>query len=150
MGSFVVQLTPAEAKKLGVKPTKVKLDKASWPDKVPVLKAKDICKGAYDKGAKRDIVGWRNEVFLGSLDKVSNNKDKILLKITTEIRKAITEACEQLDGRLFDESMQISEFNDADDITPAQVAEVWNKAMTALGYDAEGNRIKKTKEKKTK
>lgn len=145
MGSFVVTLNAAEMKRLGMKPKKVKADKAKMPKTVPILKAKDICKGAFTKGAKHDLTGWRNTVVYGKDQALSSPADKVVMKFTLAIRKTIKDAKPS-----FSDANQISEYNDAPDTKPAEIAAVWNKAMLALGYDATGTLVAKAKSKKEK
>lgn len=146
MGSFVVTLTDEEAKRLGMKPKPApKPDKGAMPAKVPILKAKDICKGAYTKGAKHDLTGWRNMVVYGKDQALSAPTDKAVMKFTKAIRDAIKTI-----RPTFSEATQISDFNDSSSTKPSEIAAVWNKAMLALGYDATGVLVAKAKPKKSK
>jgi len=145
MGSFQVTLTAEECKRLGIKPKKEKIDKAIMPGQISVLKASDICKGDYTKGSKHDLTGWRNINLYGKDRAISSPKDKIVMKFTEAIRKAIESVKPD-----FSAAKSIADYNDAIDTKPAEIAAVWNKAMQALGYDENGVLKTKTQKGKTK
>lgn len=118
--------------------TPPKADKATMPKEVPVLKADDVIKNGYGTGKKHDLTGWRDEVFLGSGKHMSDPSDKLLMKVTVALRKAIKAA-----DPSFGDNSYMSEWSDSH--TGGEVAAVWNTAMQAMGFDKDGHRAVKSK-----
>ncbi|MDE2103890.1 MAG: hypothetical protein KGL39_42030 [Patescibacteria group bacterium] len=96
------------------------MPETKWPESVPILSARDICRNEYkDDQERRCLIGWlcyscRWTIYKSWL--------------------AIREEIERATGR----GMCLAEFNDNPRFPKKLIAQVWNRAMARLGY-TEGN-----------
>ena len=81
----------------------------SWPTKVPILDARDICRGRAFQGEKRCLLGWTAESF-GGVE-------------VSRVRRLLQEECGYEPT-----------FNDNQENSLRKIANVWNRVMRKLGY----------------
>lgn len=98
-----------------------------WPEKVPVLTARDMYRDFYDSldGDRHCVVGWRRQVFA--------------------LEKGRGSAAELVDELLHKEAkhlMNVSVFymNDNRRVSKTTIADLWNRVMRRLGYVVECER----------
>jgi hypothetical protein len=92
------------------------------PKTVPVLKAKDICKFAYDgPNGTHCLAGWAR-ALVGSDDILDGRVSRLCCAVRNII-----------------DDFSIFDFND--DNPTLVVAATWNKAMPALGYQRRGDKF---------
>jgi len=83
-----------------------------WPTEVPVLTARDICRGKFaNTKGRRCLSGWCREVFSGST---------LYHAAETSLRA--------------ETNKPITWYNDDARNSKAAIARAWNRAMARLGY----------------
>lgn len=110
--------------------------KAVWPEEVPILEAKDFCRGAFDGpngthcllGHCMQITEWRR------------------YELNAEFRNAIMSAARDLKAARV---TCIFDINDAKENSTALLARIWNLAMAKLGYVVNNPEARRTSKRKT-
>jgi len=86
------------------------MNKTSWPEQVPVLEKRDMCKGTQHRGERHCLLGWLQTVFSSGAE-------------WHKAWNAIQRECGGGPLSVFNDSRPLSESADA-----------WNRAMRELGY----------------
>lgn len=98
----------------------------NWPKEVPILKAKDICKGRFDgPNNTHCLAGWAKKYWPDNYAKI----------------------WDVLNEMVSPDFYYVYTFNDNPNITKKECVNLWNQCMANLGY-TEGNPMKPTKKTK--
>lgn len=97
----------------------------NMPTEVPILSARDFCRGSYGIDGVHCLGGWRMTIFRAEAG------EQVVVSASNAIHRAIKETGRTYYGR-------IPLFNDNPKHPKTLLARVWNRAMYLLGY-TEGN-----------
>lgn len=103
------------------------MSKYKWPDEVPILSARNLCRHVLANGkGQRCLLGHCETA------KLSTAESWIGFMVFPKVRLALLRAARQLG--LEGAQHQVAAFNDDKRNTKTQLARVWNLAMANLGY----------------
>lgn len=110
--------------------------KPKYPKYMPVLRAKDLIRGRYDKGNCRCLSGWINEAVSGKFYPPGKEAVPGHMDAAAKLHRAVAEEC-ALAGLQRSElgcKPPLPSYNDNPDNPLAKLAKAFNRAMRKKGY----------------